>query len=81
MALNAAKLFKIGGGGKQIFLYETADAIATVKASGYFNGVTNQLKQFDVIIAVTSTGGTAAIDVLAVTSATDAATVTTVGNT
>lgn len=81
MALDATKFNTIHAGAKQIHHYDSADAIATVVASGYFNSITNRLKQFDVIIAVTSTGGTAAVDVLVVTSATGAATVTTTNGT
>ena len=81
MALDATKFNTIHAGAKQIHHYDSADAIATVVASGYFSAITNRLKQFDVIIAVTSTGGTAAVDVLVVTSATGAATVTTTNGT
>lgn len=77
MALDATKLEKIAGGVKNLWIYETADAIATVVASGYFNDVTYRLKQRDVIIVIGSTGGTVTVDVVTVTSATEAATVTT----
>lgn len=75
MALDKSELYKIGGADPGMWIYKTADAIATVVASGYFNGATNELKQGDVIHAVT--GGNAALRVLLVTSATGAATVTT----
>jgi DNA-binding MurR/RpiR family transcriptional regulator len=81
MALSASDLHKVGGGNKQLFLYESADAVATIAGSGYFNDVTNQLNQDDVIIAVGSTGGTRTVDVLVVTSASGAATVTTTNGT
>ena len=81
MTLSAANFKTIAAGAMQVHHYNSADAIATVVASGYFNEITNRLKQFDVIIAVTSTGGTAAVDVLVVTSATGAATVTTANGT
>jgi len=81
MALSASTLYKIGGAQPGLFIYTSADAIATVIASGYFNAVTDTLKQTDVILAVTSTGGTIAVDALAVTSATGATTVTTVNGT
>lgn len=81
MALVLADLAKIAGGAKQIFYYVSADAIGTVVASGYFNDATANLRQYDIIIAVTSTGGTQAVDVLVVTSATGAATVTTTNGT
>jgi len=76
MAYSASNLKKVAGGATGIFYYDSADAIATVIASGYFNDATNELKQFDIINAVTSTGGTPAVDVLVVTSATGASTVT-----
>lgn len=77
MALSSTALKKIGGAGdSNLFMYQSTDAVATVAGSGYFNDVTNELKQFDVIIVVGSTGGTATVDVLFVSSATGAATVT-----
>ena len=55
--------------------------MSTIAGSGYFNDVTNDLKQFDLIIAVGATGGTATVDVLIVSSASGAATVTTTNGT
>lgn len=81
MAFAAADLHKVGGGVKSLYMYESADAVATIAASGYFNSATNSLKQDDVIIAVGSTGGTRTVDVLVVTSASGAATVTTTNGT
>tara|TARA_R100000458_G_C8278093_1_gene253921 strand:- start:6157 stop:6405 length:249 start_codon:yes stop_codon:yes gene_type:complete len=82
MALDASNLKKIAGAGNQnLFLYKSTDAIGTVVASGYFNDSTDDLKQFDVIIAVCSTGGTATVDVIIVNSATAATTVTTANGT
>jgi hypothetical protein len=49
--------------------------VATVTTSGYFNDATKQLKQRDVIIVIGNSAGT--IDVAHITSATNAATVTT----
>ena len=77
MALTAANLQKVAGADQQLWLYNTGDAIATVVASGYFNDVTNNLKQNDVMIVVGVTGGTRTVDVVTVSSATAAATVTT----
>ena len=77
MALSAGALKKIAGAGDQnLFVYKSTDAVGTIAGSGYFNDVTDDLKQFDVIIAVGATGGTATVDVLIVSSATGAATVT-----
>ena len=82
MAFTQANLKKIAGGGDQnVFLYNSADAVATIAGSGYFNDATNQLKQNDVVIAVGSTGGSRTVDVLVVTSATAATTVTTTNGT
>ena len=77
MALDSTKLEKIGGGVRSLFIYDAgADTAATVNGSGYFNSVTGNLKQKDVIIVIGNTLGT--IDTMVVSSATGAATVTTV---
>jgi len=77
MALDATNLKKVAGAGNQnLFIYKSTDAPATVAGSGYFNSVTDNLKQFDIILVVGTTGGTATGDLMFVTSATGAATVT-----
>ena len=77
MALDATNLKKIAGAGNQnLFIYKSTDAPATVAGSGYFNSVTDNLKQFDIILVVGTTGGTATGDLLFVTSATGGAKVT-----
>jgi hypothetical protein len=77
MALDATNLKKIAGAGDQnLFVYKSTDAVGTIAGSGYFNNSTDDLKQFDIILAVGATGGTATVDVLIVSSATGAATVT-----
>ena len=82
MALDSTNLKKIAGDGDQnLFIYKSTDAPSTIAGSGYFNSVTADLKQFDVIIAVGTTGGTATVDVLFVSSATAATTVTTTNGT
>ena len=81
MAYSASNLRKVAGGAMSVFLYDSADAIGTIGASGYFNSATNELKQNDIIIAVGSTGGTRTVDILVVSSATGAATVTTINGT
>ena len=74
MALTATALKRIGGAGdSNLFMYQSADAVGTIAGSGYFNDVTDNLKQYDIIIAV---GATQTVDVLVVTSATGASTVT-----
>ena len=81
MAYTSSDLKKIAGGSNGVFLYDSADAIGTIVGSGYFNTATAELKQNDVIIAVGSTGGTRTVDMIVVSSATGAATVTTINGT
>tara|TARA_R100000479_G_scaffold158429_1_gene95373 strand:+ start:1496 stop:1741 length:246 start_codon:yes stop_codon:yes gene_type:complete len=81
MAYSASNLRKVAGGAMSVFLYDSADAIGTIVGANYFNSATNELKQNDVIIAVGSTGGTRTVDMLVVSSATGAATVTTINGT
>ncbi|WP_448191904.1 hypothetical protein [Azospirillum sp. sgz301742] len=82
MAFTAATFQRIAhGNGNSVFFYKTADAIATVIAADYFNAFSEVLNNGDTIIAVTSTGGTIAVDVLVVSSATAAASVTTTNGT
>jgi hypothetical protein len=78
-AFTAASMNRIQGGTVTLWLYASADAIATVVGSGYFNTYTNYLNKGDVIIVSSSTGPT--IDVITVSSADQAATVTTVNGT
>jgi hypothetical protein len=77
MAFTATTLQKVAGADQQLWLYYSADTAATATASGYFTTVTDNLKQNDVIIMVGVTGGSRTVDVLTVTSATGATTVTT----
>ena len=82
MALDATNLKKIAGAGDMnLFVYKSTDAIGTIVASGYFNDSTDDLKQFDTIIVTGATSGTATVDVITVSSATGAATVTTTNGT
>lgn len=81
MALIAADLSKVAGGARQVWHYVSADAPGTIAGSGYFNGVTDNLRQWDTILTVGTTGGTVTVDLLVVTSATGAATVTTTNGT
>ena len=82
MALDATNLKKIAGAGDQnLFIYKSTDAPSTIAGSGYFNSSTDDLKQFDTIIVTGATGGTATVDVLFVSSATAATTVTTTNGT
>ena len=75
MALDATNLFKVGGANPGMWIYKSTDAVGTIDNADYFNNVTNELKQFDVIVIVGSTGGTATVDLAIVKSATGAASV------
>jgi len=54
--------------GQQLFLYRTADAIAAVDDNGYFDTAVDEynLSTGDLILAVTSFGGTQALSALVV---------------
>lgn len=55
MALDKSKLDPTGSGSKGTkvrALYETADAKATVKGAGYFNGAANELGRCAAILIV-----------------------------
>lgn len=73
MAFARAGWNPIGGHSKkgtapQMFTYTTTDAVATVNTSGYFNDVSDDVAVGDVIISVTSTGGTLASSIHTVVS-------------
>jgi hypothetical protein len=74
MAYAATGLRKLAEG---LFRYNAgADTAATVSGSGYFNSATHMLKQDDIIYVIGNSRAT--LDALVVSSATNAATVTTV---
>ena len=56
------------GTAPQLFTYTTADAVADVNTSAYFNDVSTDVSVGDIIIAVTSTGGTLASSIHTVAS-------------
>lgn len=60
MAYTASSLTRLAGGsGLTLWHYSTADTIADVNTAGYFTDeALNMINLNDVIIAVTSTGGT-----------------------
>lgn len=59
MAFNAANLTRLAGAsGVSLWHYTTTDTIADVNTAGYFNSAANMMNINDVIIAVTSSGGT-----------------------
>ncbi len=77
MALVRSKMQHLSGAGEgQVYFYKTPDTAAVVAASGYFNLMTDQIRQFDVIMVVANTGGTPTINHYIVTSASSAAIVT-----
>mgnify|MGYP003624534861 CR=1 FL=1 len=76
MALSLDTLVKVGGGNPQLWLYTSTDTGPTVIASGYFNDATTNLINGDVIIVASNGAQTGMVQV---TSATGAATVTTIG--
>ena len=62
MAFSASSLTRLAGAsGVGLWHYTTADAIGDVNTAGYFNNAAAMLNVYDVIIAVTSTGGTAKV--------------------
>ena len=81
MAFDESKMIPvipaIRGGGSNIWSYQTTDAIATVIASGYFDngsttntGMRDKMEVNDIIMCVSSTGGTPSLDILHVGSIT-----------
>ena len=66
MAYSASGLHKIGGAsGVCLWIYQTADAIATVNSAGYFNDSANMLNVRDLIIVQdTNTPTTSFVSVL-----------------
>ena len=67
MSFDSTTMRLMGGvPGQQLFLYRTADAIATVSASGYFNNAVEQynLASGDIILAVSGFGTLNVLDAL-----------------
>jgi len=53
MAYSASNLSQLAhGGGFKLWVYSSADAIATVNAAGYFNDADNMLSVRDLMIVV-----------------------------
>jgi hypothetical protein len=51
MAYSASGLTRVGGDSNgSLWMYRSADAIATVRASGYFNDASNMLGVRDIVI-------------------------------
>ena len=65
MAYTASSLNRVAGAsGMSLWHYSTADTIATVNTAGYFNDAIGMIAKNDVIIAVTSTGGTPVVSLV-----------------
>jgi len=56
------------GNAPSVHTYSTADAIADVNTTGYFNAIASILRVGDVIFCYTSTGGTPAMSIVWVNS-------------
>jgi hypothetical protein len=76
MAYSADNMKRMNVGDESMYIYKSADAIATVAASGYFNSAYAELKKGDAIIVIDSS--TPTIDICVVSSTTGATTVTVV---
>ncbi len=66
MAFLRTGLSRVSGANSDagtMWMYSTADAIATVIAADYFLDAINEIKLNDVIWAITSTGGTPAVTI------------------
>lgn len=73
MAFARAGWNPIGGQSKkgsapQVWSYTTTDAVGTVDGAGYFNDVSDDVAVGDIIMSVTSTGGTLASSIHTVVS-------------
>ena len=65
MAYTASSLTNLAtGSGLNLWHYTTADAIADVNTDGYFNDAIGMIRANDIIIAVTSTGGTPVVSLV-----------------
>ncbi|MBP1296618.1 hypothetical protein [Bradyrhizobium elkanii] len=83
MALDKNSLARLGSvpyaaaDAVSLFLYATNDTVTQCIASGYFNGSTKTLRKGDLILISAVNGGTPTCSLCVVTSADNAATVTT----
>ena len=79
MAFAASGMYRVATGNAPMYVYKSTDAIATVAASGYFDDFYNELRTGDIVFAVDTDAVT--VDMLVVSSADGATTVTTVNGT
>ncbi len=75
-AYLAANMNRIQAGTVTLWIYKTVDSLATAVTSAYFNNNSEAMRENDIVLLVSSSGGTNAIDVLVVTSADNATPVT-----
>jgi len=75
-AFDATNMNRIQAGTVTLWVYKTTDAIATVVTSGYFNTHYQLVRENDIILCVSTSGGTQVPDVLVISSADNATTVT-----
>ncbi len=65
MAFDRAGLYQVGPGGNspRLWMYSTADTIATVNTADYFLAAINEISLNDTLIVVSSTGGTPVVTI------------------
>lgn len=80
MAFIAASLVTDSAVQPRLYRYLTQDLLTTVAASGYFNASAPQFKQGDQIIVSGDLSGTPFVQLMMITSADAASTVTTVSS-
>jgi len=72
MAYSSTGFATIGaskaGNAPSLYAYSTADAIADINTTGYFNSISSILNVGDVILVRSSTGGTQALTLVYVAS-------------
>ena len=69
MAYTPASLTRLAGAsGVSLWHYSTEDTVATVNTSAYFNDAHDMLRLNDIILCVSSTGGTPVVSQLYVNS-------------
>lgn len=65
MAYTPASLTRLAGASNvSLWHYSTADAVADVNTSGYFNDAAGMIRLNDVILCISSTGGTPVVSQL-----------------
>lgn len=69
MAFSLSGFYPDGrAGGLKVHTYNTTDTMATVRAAGYFNSVSDVLAVNDLIMVASSTGGTPVLTITYVNS-------------